>query len=83
MEDDTFHVVVIIGLVILIISVVVAGGRLNTVQARLESKMQCSEIIDTIYENCLEERNITLTTMKGRTANLYAEYGACIIRPIG
>ena len=80
MEENTFYNICIVGLAIILILVVVANGRITLVNNTLSQDKACPELVDLIYSSCLEERELNLTTIKGRNAILYAEYGGCMIR---
>lgn len=77
MEDETFQWVCMILLAITLVSVLIL---INGFMKLSEQATSCPEVIDTIYEHCIEEVNTTITTTKGSKVNLQNVNGECIIK---
>jgi hypothetical protein len=59
---------------------VMAFQAVSMEQKKIDEGLKCNEVIDMIYEQCHEEGNIKINTMKGRTTTLYYENGVCVIK---
>lgn len=81
MEDSTFQKINIgILAVILILSYFILAKMAIISAGVQQSSNSCPELIDTIYQHCMEEGNISVYTAAGRNAVLTKQYGMCIIK---
>jgi hypothetical protein len=79
MEDDSFHKFTLLGLILIILLIFLAGKYFLALQKNLE-QTKCSEVVDMIYEQCQEEQNISIQTFKGRNTVLEYDRGVCVIK---
>lgn len=78
MDDDTFQRLAIIGLAVVIVGVIVI---MKTQVALINTANQnCNQVVDLIFEQCQEEGNITIQTIKGRNTQLEYDRGVCVIK---
>lgn len=80
MDDEVFQYITLIALGVLFISLTITGMTVRQARADIQSGLQCNEVVDMIYEQCQEETNITITTIKGRNTQLEYDRGVCIIK---
>lgn len=80
MEDNTFQVIAIIGLVVILVGIYLLFKLLLMATQTINQELQCGAVIDTIYEQCREEVNTTIRTVKGHNTELTYDRGVCIIK---
>jgi len=73
------HGITIICLIIMMIMLVGTGTKVMMLKQEITDN-KCSDIIDAIYAQCIEEGNITISSTMGRNAYLENKFGVCVIR---
>lgn len=84
MEENTkLDIILIILAAILIAWGTIAYTSAKSIEKiKITSDLMISTTIDTIYEQCIEEENITITTqktLKGKTAKLERRGETCVL----
>lgn len=81
MDEDKFQLIVILMISVILLITATTGVSLKKQASLLQIQAsECPAIIDAIYEQCTEESNISITTMKGHNVKLTSEHGWCVIR---
>ena len=73
------RIIVVVGLIIVILMQSMTGTKVLLLQNKI-SDNKCSDIIDAIYEQCIEEGNVSISSTKGRNTYLENKFGVCVIR---
>ena len=77
MDEDKFQYATLTLLALIFISVLWMSSNDVQLQHELEG---CPQVLDLIYEQCVEENNISITTIRGTNTNLVMENGRCVIK---
>jgi len=82
MDEDLFHKLCIGGFILMLIGLFLISSTIKLGNDKLvsEAKKSCNGVVDMIYEQCEEEKNINLTTIQGRNRMLEYNNGVCIIK---
>lgn len=80
MDDDLFQKITVIGIIIMLLLLFLAGKYVLALKSTMQESLKCNEVVDMIYEQCAEEGNITIHTIKGRNTELSYDRGVCVIK---
>ena len=80
MDEEVIMKIIGVGLLILMFGVWMVYNGQNKIIDALGGSDSCGAVVDVIYEQCSEEGNINLTTIKGNTKTLNYENGICVIK---
>lgn len=80
MEDETFKWVMVGGMILLLFLIFSSGKLLLRYNNIVSEGLNCNQVVDMIFEQCSEESNISIQTMKGKRVQLEYDRGVCIIK---
>lgn len=78
MELETQSWIIIVLLLLMMAAMFSIGQNILSVKANMNTAI-ISETLDSIYEHCVEEQNLSIWTMKGRNTKLEIINGRCVI----
>ena len=79
MDEDLFHKITIIFLIFLGVGLFLTYGHVQAVSQKVE-KIEVNNMLDMIYEKCMQNVKSNITTIKGVNVELKYENGVCVIK---
>ncbi len=80
MDDDLYQKITLFVLLLIVVTIFLAGKYVLMLKSTMQESLKCNEVVDMIYEQCQEESNISINTIKGRGVSLEYDRGVCVIK---